>query len=169
MPPRRPLWHWFALAALVVVLDQISKHVIQQRLVYGESITVTPFFDLVLVFNPGAAFSFLSDAPGWQRDFFIAIGLFACACITWLLLRHRDQPLFCLALALVLGGAVGNLIDRFVLMAVVDFLHFHAGRYYWPAFNLADSAITCGAGLLVWDSFFDRRPRSGTTPTSGEH
>lgn len=169
MSPRRPLWHWFALAALVVVLDQISKHVIQQRLVYGESITVTPFFDLVLVFNPGAAFSFLSDAPGWQRDFFIAIGLSACACITWLLLRHRDQPMFCLALALVLGGAVGNLIDRFVLMAVVDFLHFHAGRYYWPAFNLADSAITCGAGLLVWDSFFDRRPRSGTTPTSGQH
>lgn len=169
MSPRRPLWHWFALAALVVVLDQISKHVIQQRLVYGESITVTPFFDLVLVFNPGAAFSFLSDAPGWQRDFFIAIGLSACAFITWLLLRHRDQPLFCLALALVLGGAVGNLIDRFVLTAVVDFLHFHAGRFYWPAFNLADSAITCGAGLLVWDSFFDRRPRSGTTPTSGEH
>jgi len=164
VPPRRPLWHWFALAALVVALDQVSKHVIQSRLVYGESITVTSFFDLVLVFNPGAAFSFLSDAPGWQRDFFIVIGLAACAFIVWLLRRH----MFCLALALVLGGAIGNLIDRFVLTAVVDFLHFHAGRYYWPAFNLADSAITCGAGLLVWDSFFDRHPRPGTTPSSGE-
>lgn len=169
MSPRKPLLRWFGLAALVVVLDQISKHVIQQRLGYGESINVTPFFDLVLVYNPGAAFSFLSDAPGWQRDFFIAVGLIACAFITWLLFRHRDKPMFCLALALVLGGAVGNLIDRFVLTAVVDFLHFHAGRYYWPAFNLADSAITCGAGLLVWDSFFDRRRRPGHAPTSGDN
>ena len=168
MSPRKPLLRWFGLASLVVVLDQISKHVIQQRLGYGESINVTPFFDLVLVYNPGAAFSFLSDAPGWQRDFFIAVGLIACAFITWLLFRHRDKPMFCLALALVLGGAVGNLIDRFVLTAVVDFLHFHAGRYYWPAFNLADSAITCGAGLLVWDSFFDRRRRPGHAPASGD-
>ena len=168
MSPRKPLLRWFGLAALVVVLDQISKHVIQQRLGYGESINVTPFFDLVLVYNPGAAFSFLSDAPGWQRDFFIAVGLIACAFITWLLFRHRDKPMFCLALALVLGGAVGNLIDRFVLTAVVDFLHFHAGRYYWPAFNLADSAITCGAGLLVWDSFFDRRRRPGHPTASGD-
>ncbi len=149
---------WFALAAVVVVLDQISKYVVRQHLVFGESVRVTGFFDLVLVFNPGAAFSFLSDASGWQRGFFIAIAFAASTFVSFLLVRHRDRPLFSFALAFILGGAVGNLIDRIVFGAVVDFLHFHVAQYYWPAFNLADSAITCGAALLIWESFFDRRP-----------
>jgi signal peptidase II len=154
---------WFGLAALVVALDQISKYVVRQQLVYGESVRVTGFFDFVLVFNPGAAFSFLSDASGWQRAFFVTIALVASTFVSYLLVRHRDKPLFSFALALILGGAVGNLIDRIVFGAVVDFLHFHVAQYSWPAFNLADSAITCGAALLIWDSFFDRRRQHGVT------
>lgn len=154
---------WFALAGLVVLLDQVSKYMVRQQLVYGESVRVTGFFDLVLVFNPGAAFSFLSDASGWQRTFFIAIAVIASAFVSFLLVRHRDKPLFSFALAFILGGAVGNVIDRLAFGAVVDFLHFHVAQYYWPAFNLADSAITCGAALLIWESFFDRRPGRGAS------
>ncbi|MFN9388886.1 MAG: signal peptidase II [Betaproteobacteria bacterium] len=150
---------WFALAAAVVALDQFTKHVVQQQLRYGESVPVTAFLDLVLVFNPGAAFSFLSPAPGWQRWFFVAVALAASVVVTVLLLRHRGPVLLSAALGLILGGAIGNVIDRLVLGAVVDFLHFHAGPYYWPAFNVADSAITVGATLLVYDSFASgRRP-----------
>jgi signal peptidase II len=159
VPPRSSVWKWFALATLVVALDQLSKHAVQARLVYGESIRVTGFFDLVLVYNPGAAFSFLSDASGWQRELFAGIAIVASGFIAYLVVRHRDKPLFCLALACILGGAVGNLVDRVMLGAVVDFLHFHVAGYYWPAFNLADSAITCGAAVLVWESLFDRRAR----------
>lgn len=161
MPSRSASLRWFALAALVVVLDQVSKFVVRQQLAYGESVRVTGFFDLVLVFNPGAAFSFLSDASGWQRGFFIVIAVVASAFVSFLLVRHRDKPLFSFALAFILGGALGNLIDRLVFGAVVDFLHFHVAQYYWPAFNLADSAITCGAALLIWESFFDRHSRHG--------
>lgn len=157
MPTRKAALRWFALAALVVGLDQLSKHAVRQAFVFGESVPVTPFFDLVLVFNPGAAFSFLSDASGWQREFFIAVALGASAFVSFLIVKHRDKPLFCFALALILGGALGNLVDRVVLGAVVDFLHFHVAQYYWPAFNLADSSIFCGAAVLVWESFFDRR------------
>jgi signal peptidase II len=148
---------WFALATAVAALDQFTKHVVQQHLKYGDSVPVTFFFDLVLVFNPGAAFSFLSDAPGWQRWFFVAVALVACGVVSVLLLRHRGKVLFPAALGLILGGAVGNLVDRVMLGAVVDFLHFHAGHYYWPAFNVADSAITVGAALLVLDSFTGSR------------
>jgi signal peptidase II len=157
VPWRNASLRWFALAALVVALDQMSKYGVRRQLVYGESVRVTGFFDLVLVFNPGAAFSFLSDASGWQRGFFIVIALAASAFVSVLLVRHRGKPVFSLALALILGGALGNLVDRVAFGAVVDFLHFHAAQYYWPAFNLADSAITCGAALLIWESFFDRR------------
>ena len=141
---------WLALAAGIVALDQLSKFAVL-RLLAGGGIEVTPFFNLVLVYNRGAAFSFLSNASGWQREFFIAIALIASVWIIWLLRRHPGETLFCLALSLILGGAVGNVIDRMWLGAVVDFLDFHAAGYHWPAFNVADSAITCGAALLIWE------------------
>ncbi|HTS55670.1 MAG TPA: signal peptidase II [Burkholderiales bacterium] len=156
-PPARRWLAWLAVSAGVVLLDQLSKHLMGQLLGPGGSMRVTPFFDLVLVLNPGAAFSFLSSAAGWQRELFIAIALAASVLIVYLMRKHGAERVFCFALGLILGGAIGNVIDRVQLGAVVDFLHFHLGEYYWPAFNLADSAITCGAGLLIWDSF--RRSR----------
>jgi signal peptidase II len=148
---------WLGVSAGVVVLDQISKHLVRDLLANG-SIRVTSFFDLVLILNPGAAFSFLSSAAGWQRELFIGIALGASGLIIYLMRKHAADRVFCLGLGLILGGAIGNVIDRLLLGAVVDFLYFHIGEYYWPAFNIADSAITCGAGLLIWDSF--RRSRA---------
>ena len=157
---RPPRWQWWlVVSVMVVLLDQLTKHLIQQTLAYGGSVRVTPFFDLVHVLNPGAAFSFLSSAAGWQRGLFIVIALGASALIVYLLRKHVADRLFCFALSLILGGALGNVVDRILLGAVVDFLHFHLAQYYFPAFNLADSAITCGAGLLIWDSVW--RPRIG--------
>jgi signal peptidase II len=153
-----PWWAWLFASAGVVALDQLTKWLVQQVLAIGQSVRVLPVFDLVLVYNTGAAFSFLSSAPGWQRELFAAIALAASALIVYLLRRHPHDRMFCFALSLILGGAIGNLIDRLVLGAVVDFLLLHAMGYHWPAFNLADSAITCGAGLLIWDSL--RRPRA---------
>jgi signal peptidase II len=147
---------WLVLAALLAALDQASKLVVTHVLAPWETVTVTSFFNLVLVYNTGAAFSFLADASGWQRELFIAIAAAASVWIVYLLRRHPHEPLFCAALSLVLGGAVGNAIDRVRLGAVVDFLDFHAWGWHWPAFNLADAAITCGAALLVWDAL---RPR----------
>jgi len=152
---------WLALATGVALLDQLTKYWVSHTLVHGRDITVTPFFNLVLVYNPGAAFSFLSTASGWQREFFIGIAVVASVWITYMLVRHTGERLFCFALALILGGAIGNVIDRVRIGAVVDFLHFHAGGWSFPAFNLADSAITCGAVLLIWDGWF-RRPAAKT-------
>jgi signal peptidase II len=149
---------WLALSTLLVVLDQLSKHVITRALVSGAGVEVTPFFNLVLVYNRGAAFSFLSSASGWQRELFIAIALIASAWVVYLLRKFPGQTLFCFALSLILGGAVGNVVDRLLLGVVVDFLDFHLAGYHWPAFNIADSAITCGAALLVWEGL---RPRNG--------
>jgi signal peptidase II len=156
----RPIawWVWLFASGLVIGLDQLTKWLVQQVLVFGRSVAVLPFFDLILVYNPGAAFSFLSSASGWQRDVFIGVAAAASALIVYLMRKHAHDYLFCFALALILGGAIGNLIDRILLGAVVDFLDVHAFGYHWPAFNLADSAITCGAGLLIWDAF--RRPRA---------
>jgi len=148
---------WLALSALLVAADQITKYVAVQQLVLNQIVAVTPFFNLVLVYNAGAAFSFLSDAAGWQRGFFIGIALIASAWILYLLRRYPHQRLFALALSLVLAGAVGNVIDRVLHGAVIDFLDFHAFGYHWPAFNVADSAISCGAALLIWDAF---RPKA---------
>lgn len=142
---------WMAFALLVVVLDQFFKIVIVRSFSYGESRPVTGFFNLVLVYNKGAAFSFLADAGGWQRWFFTVLGLAVGAFIVWLLFRHTGQRLFCFAVSLVLGGAVGNVIDRIVYGHVVDFLDFHVRGYHWPAFNVADCAITVGAVLLIVD------------------
>jgi signal peptidase II len=153
---------WLGVSAGVVVLDQVSKHLVRELLANGNAIRVTPFFDLVLILNPGAAFSFLSSAAGWQRELFIGIALGASALILYLLRKHARERVFCLGLGLILGGAIGNVIDRLLLGAVVDFLYFHLGEYYWPAFNVADSAITCGAGLLIWDSFRKSRAKRGT-------
>jgi signal peptidase II len=157
-----PHWPaWIAISASVVLLDQLSKYLVQRGMGYNESVRVTPFFDLVLVLNPGAAFSFLSSAAGWQRGLFIGIALVASVLIVYLLRKHAGERLFCFGLSLILGGALGNLIDRVWLGAVVDFLHFHLAQYYWPAFNLADSAITCGAAVLIWDSLRRSRTEPG--------
>ena len=145
------MWRWLLLAGGVVALDQASKFVAVAALAGKSPVEVTPFFNLVLVYNRGAAFSFLAGAGGWQRELFTAIAVIASLWIVWLLRRYPQQSLFCLALSLVLGGAVGNVIDRVMIGAVVDFLDFHAWGWHWPAFNVADSAITCGAVLLVWD------------------
>lgn len=143
---------WLALAALVAALDQLSKFAIAGILTAGVNIEVAPFFNLVLVHNRGAAFSLLSSASGWQRELFIALAVIASVWVVYLLRRHPRQTLFCFALSLILGGAIGNVIDRVLVGAVIDFLDFHLGAYHWPAFNVADSAITCGAALLVWES-----------------
>jgi signal peptidase II len=146
------LSRWLGLSALVIVLDQLSKAWISSHFVYGESFAVLGVFNLVLAHNTGAAFSMLNDAGGWQRWMFSAIAVAASVWIVWLLRRHQQQKLFCLALALILGGALGNLMDRIAYGYVVDFLDFYWGRYHFPAFNIADSAITCGAALMLWGS-----------------
>ena len=154
----RNLARWYAWALAVVLLDQLSKYWISASFDYGETRAYTGFFNLVLTYNKGAAFSFLASAAGWQRGVFIVIALIAVAVISVLLARHPGKKLFCLSLSLILGGAVGNVLDRIVLGYVVDFLDFHVAGWHWPAFNLADSAITLGAALLVADSF---RPAAG--------
>ncbi len=157
----RGLLPWLAIAAAVVVLDQATKAIVQSALAPGERVPVIPFLDLVLVFNTGAAFSFLADASGWQRGFFVAVALGASALIVHLLRRHTEERLFCTGLGLILGGAIGNLWDRIVLGHVVDFVLLHAHGYHFPAFNVADSAITVGAALLIWDGVFGARRRDG--------
>ena len=141
--------HWYALAGLVVVLDQISKWVALGNIAQGEVIYVAPFWNWVLTFNPGAAFSFLADQPGWQRWFFTVLALGVSGWIALELKKHPEQKLMALALTLVMGGALGNVIDRVRFGAVVDFIQWHAAGFYWPAFNVADSAISVGAVLLI--------------------
>ena len=142
---------WFVISALVIVLDQFTKYWVSQSLVPGAGVPVTPFFNLVLTYNTGAAFSFLSQASGWQRGFFILIAALASLLIIYFIRRYHQEKRFSFGLSLILGGAVGNLWDRIVLGHVVDFLDFYIKAYHWPAFNVADSAITCGAALLIWD------------------
>ncbi len=144
---------WFLISAVVVALDLYSKHLVQSAFVFGEHRFVTNFFDLVRYHNTGAAFSFLADAGGWQKWFFTAVTSVAVIVITYLIKKHHQEKLFSLGLALVLGGAIGNLYDRLTLGYVVDFLFFHIDDLYWPAFNVADSAICVGVGLLLLDSF----------------
>jgi len=141
--------HWYALAALIVVLDQVSKWVVLGNITQGEVIYVTSFWNWVLTFNPGAAFSFLADQPGWQRWFFTVLALGVSGWIAFELKKHPEQKLMALALTLVMGGALGNVIDRVRFGAVVDFIQWHAAGFYWPAFNVADSAISVGAVLLI--------------------
>lgn len=157
---------WLALAALVVVLDQFTKWLIVGNYHLGDSTYVTGFFNIVRAHNTGAAFSFLAAAGGWQRWLFTALALAASAFIVWLLRSHAGQKLFAFSLAMILGGAIGNVIDRSLHGYVVDFLDFHWSflsplfyRGHFPAFNLADSAITVGAVCLVLDEL--RRVRRG--------
>lgn len=153
---RQQLTRWLSLAALIIILDQASKLWISSHFIYGESMRVTGFFNLVLAHNMGAAFSFLNDAGGWQRWMFSAIAIVAAIWIVRLLRQHVQQTIFCLALTLVLGGALGNLIDRVAYGYVVDFLDFYWGLNHFPAFNVADSAISVGAVLLLLDSFIKK-------------
>ncbi len=150
---RKPaLWQWLLISLIVITVDLYTKHLVQQSFMLGDQQTITSFFDLVRYHNKGAAFSFLADAGGWQKWFFTAVSVFASGLILCLLYKHYQEKLFSFGLALVLGGALGNLYDRVTLGYVVDFLSFHANGLYWPAFNVADSAITVGVGFLIWDS-----------------
>ena len=151
---------WLVVAAVVIALDQATKITIERLFEFGDSTPITSFFNLVLTYNKGAAFSFLSAASGWQGTLFMVVGIAASAFIVWLLTRHGKQKLFSTALALILGGALGNVIDRLAYGHVIDFLDFHLGGWHWPAFNVADSAIVCGAALLIVDEL--RRMRRPT-------
>ena len=142
---------WLGLAVIWILLDQLTKIAVLKTFTYGESRPITGFFNLVLAYNKGAAFSFLAAAGGWQRWFFTGLGVAAALFIVWLLKRHRGQKMFCFALALILGGALGNVIDRVIYGHVVDFLDFYLHNYHWPAFNVADCGITIGAVLLIVD------------------
>ena len=148
------------LALLLLALDQATKLWAAGTLDYGMPVAVLPFFNLTLVHNPGAAFSFLADAGGWQRIFFVVLsGVVSAVLVAWLWRLPREARLLGVALALVLGGAVGNLVDRVAYGYVIDFLDFHAGGWHWPAFNVADSAISCGVVLLLVDGLFGGRPQ----------
>ena len=160
MRERAPWAKWLALSAAVVVLDLATKAWISSAFRYGEVREVTPFFNLVLAHNTGAAFSFLADAGGWQRWFFTAVAIAISAALLVLLPRQRN-PWVAAAMALVLGGALGNLWDRLALGHVVDFIQVHAAGHYFPAFNVADSAITIGVILLLLDSV---RGKPATVP-----
>lgn len=149
---------WFGVALIVVFCDRLSKITIMNILSYGEERMLTSFFNLVLVYNRGAAFSFLASANGWQRWVFTVFGVMVALVIVYLLRRYALQQLFCMALALILGGAIGNVIDRLIYGHVLDFLDFHLSTWHWPAFNLADSAITIGALLLLFDKLRCDRP-----------
>jgi signal peptidase II len=145
------LWVWLGIALIVILFDQFTKTLILGDFRLGDSRTVTWFFNVVRVHNTGAAFSFLAGASGWQRWFFVGLGVVAAGFIVWMLKRHGGQRLFGTALSLILGGALGNVIDRLLHGHVVDFIQLHYGGWYFPAFNIADSAITAGAALLILD------------------
>jgi len=158
MPKALP---WFSASAAIVAVDQLVKWIFLSKFVPGERLEVTGFFNLVLVFNKGAAFSFLADAPGWQTPVLAAVAIAASAVISVLILKNKNKNLFCSGLALILGGAIGNLIDRLRFGHVVDFLDFYALGWHWPAFNVADSAITLGAAVLILEGFASRERRPG--------
>jgi signal peptidase II len=149
---------WLGLAAVIVLLDQATKLLVLARFAHGESLPVTPFFNLVLVYNKGAAFSFLAGAPGWQTPLLVAIASIAIVIVSWMLWRNPSRLVLDIGLTLILGGAIGNLIDRIAYGQVVDFLLFHVYGWSYPAFNVADSAITVGAALLIIESFMPRKP-----------
>ncbi len=157
----RNIGKWLGVAALVIALDHLSKWWISGTMDYQQTIPLLSFFSIVRVHNYGAAFSVLADASGWQRWFFIGIGIVATVIIVRLLKTHAHEPRMAWGLALVLGGALGNVIDRVVLGYVVDFLYFHYHGFAWPAFNIADSAISIGAAMLVWDSLFGKTAKPG--------
>jgi signal peptidase II len=147
---------WLLVSVLVIVLDRLTKLWVYETFYTGEVRPVTSFFSLILTFNTGAAFSFLAGAGGWQRSFFVVISVVACLAFSWLLLRGGSRW-FSLGLALIIGGALGNLWDRVALGRVIDFLLFHYQHWSYPAFNIADSAIVVGAALLIADGLRQRK------------
>jgi signal peptidase II len=155
-------WRWFALSAAIVAADQLTKWLV---LGYFENryprVELTGFFNLVLVFNKGAAFSLFAQAAGWQTPLLAAFALAAAVIVSVLIVRNPGRGLLCLGLALILGGALGNLIDRVRFGHVVDFLDFHALGWHWPAFNVADSAISVGAVILILEGFVHHEKRAG--------
>jgi signal peptidase II len=155
-------WRWFALSAAIVAADQLTKWLV---LGYFENryprVELTSFFNLVLVFNKGAAFSLFAQAAGWQTPLLAAFALAAAVIVSVLIVRNPDRGLLCLGLALILGGALGNLIDRVRFGHVVDFLDFHALGWHWPAFNVADSGISVGAVILILEGFVHHEKRAG--------
>jgi signal peptidase II len=163
------LWFWLGIAAVIILADQVTKTLIIGAFQLGDVRPVTEFFNLVRAHNPGAAFSFLAGASGWQRWFFIGLGLVASVFIVWMLRSHPTEKLFCFSVTMILGGALGNVVDRMIHGYVVDFLQFRfeflepifRGGYF-PSFNLADSAITLGAVCLILDEILRvRRSRRG--------
>lgn len=153
----RRFLQWVLLGLGVALLDQVSKQAIITGMGTATLYRVNAFFDLVLAHNEGAAFSLLAQAGGWQRGFFSVVALAAIIFIGMLIFKHQEEPRFCLGLALILGGALGNLVDRLRLGTVTDFIQWHIGTAYWPAFNLADSAITLGVIILLWDGLRSRK------------
>lgn len=154
-----PLTRWLVLAGCLLIVDQLTKLWFDSSLRYGERVQVLPFFDFTLLYNPGAAFSFLADQAGWQRWFFTTLGLGATAFMLWMMYTNRTQRRLLLALALILSGALGNVIDRIAYGHVIDFLLFYWKNWYYPAFNVADSCITLGAILLILDEILRLRGR----------
>ena len=141
---------YLAIATITLLLDQLSKWSALSNLQMGVPEPVLPFMNWLLLFNPGAAFSFLAQGSGWQRWFFTILGLAACIYIIALLWKNQSDKLLCWALSLILGGALGNVLDRLMYGAVVDFIDLHYANWHWPAFNIADSAICIGAALIIW-------------------
>lgn len=156
-------WNWSAVflwtmvAALLIAADQWTKYWIQHRMIVGDSEKITDFFNLVVAYNTGAAFSFLADAGGWQQSLFLGLAIIISVIICCLIARNSNKTLLCFGLTLVLSGAIGNAIDRFNLGMVVDFLDFHAFGYHWPAFNVADICICLGAFIVVIYEFFKQK------------
>jgi signal peptidase II len=161
-------WRWLPVALGVIVLDQITKEAILSTFIPGERIPVLPVLDITLMYNTGAAFSFLASADGWQRWVFLALALgIGTAIVIWLRkLKARSQWMLACGLSLILGGALGNAVDRIKLGHVVDFIYAHWNDAYFPAFNVADSAITIGAGLLLLDAFLDSRRKKQADASS---
>ena len=146
--------NWLWLTGLVIVLDQASKWIMVSWLSLHETVAIIPFFNLTMAHNTGAAFSFLAQAGGWQRWFFVGLtSVISIVLFIWLKKLKTDAKLEAISISLILGGAIGNVIDRIYFGYVIDFLDVYYGTYHWPAFNVADSAIVIGAGLLIFDSF----------------
>ena len=143
----------YLISLFVFLLDILSKNFIQNKIIYGEQLEISSFLSLVHFQNTGAAFSFLSDQGGWQRYFLIAISLIAVLYIPWLINQYKKNILIAIGLLLILGGAIGNLYDRISYGYVIDFIYLHIDEFYWPAFNVADSAISLGVLLFLYGSF----------------
>ena len=149
----------YLISLFVFLLDILSKNFIQNKIMYGEQVEITSFLSLVHFQNTGAAFSFLSDQGGWQRYFLIAISLLAVLYIPWLINQYKKNILIVIGLLLILGGAIGNLYDRISYGYVIDFIYLHFAEFYWPAFNVADSAISVGVLLFLYGSFKNYKKR----------